>query len=454
MNPAAALLRPRTPAPPFAGPSACPGLFNITPARDGGLCRLKLPLGEIAASQLRALADAARHYGNGIVEITNRSNLQIRGVRPEAGNALAEAILGAGLGIADTAAEPIRNVMVSPTAGIDPIAQLDVRPLANDILARMTATPSCHRLPPKFSILIDGGERVAAVEHPQDIWLAAAPFGGDTMFAFGLAGYPPSSVSATSILGAAAAGDAADLVLALIEVFLRLADVHTQRYREVIASRGFAPLLAALKGLADFPILPAAALNEWRREPSLPLGHIGVHPQAQDGLVHLGAAPPLGRLTPGGVEALADLIDAHPGIKLRLTPWQSLLLIDVPQQDGASLRDELARLGFICDPNASLASLHACSGSTGCPRTESDTKADGLRLAALLAQHGTHPDVHLTGCERSCASARVADFTLLGLGPNRYDIFRRADGPERFGRRIGEGLNIEDAATLLARESR
>lgn len=444
--------RPRAPARPVGGAAACPGLFNITPARDGGLCRLKLPLGELTAPQLRAVAAGSNRFGNGIVEITNRSNLQIRGVRPEQGDALAGMLLAAGLGIADMAAEPIRNVMVSPTAGIDPGARIDVRPIALNLLARLTATPDCHRLSPKFSILIDGGERVAAAAHPQDIWLAAAPHAGHTVFAFGLAGHPPASASADSILGAVAPQHAADLVSALIALFLRHADEDTPRYRDTIARHGIAPLLSALKDDAVFPLLPPDALEGWHRAPPASLGHIGTHPQAQAGLMHLGAAPPLGRLAPHRIEALADLIDAYPGIKLRLTPWQSVLLVDVPEADAASLRNEMIRLGFACDADDPLASLHACSGSTGCPRTACDTKADGLRLAALLGQHGVHRDVHLTGCERSCASARVADFTLLGLAPDRYDVFRRTDGAGRFGRRIGEGLGIEDAAILLSRQ--
>ena len=62
--------------------AACPGLFRIVPARDGGICRIKLPLGRLTASQARRIADVATRFGSGVVEATNRANLQIRGIAP------------------------------------------------------------------------------------------------------------------------------------------------------------------------------------------------------------------------------------------------------------------------------------------------------------------------------------------------------------------------------------
>ena len=61
-------------------PSACPGLLRIVPALDGGICRIKLAGGSITVAQACAVADAAQRYAGGVIEATNRANLQIRGV--------------------------------------------------------------------------------------------------------------------------------------------------------------------------------------------------------------------------------------------------------------------------------------------------------------------------------------------------------------------------------------
>jgi precorrin-3B synthase len=76
---------------------ACPGLFRIVPSRDGGICRIKLPRGLVTAAQLRAIAETAARFA-GAVEATNRSNIQIRGVRPGSEDAVIDAVTKAGLG--------------------------------------------------------------------------------------------------------------------------------------------------------------------------------------------------------------------------------------------------------------------------------------------------------------------------------------------------------------------
>ncbi|HBP2405347.1 TPA: precorrin-3B synthase, partial [Pseudomonas aeruginosa] len=72
----------QTPAPlPVPRPSPCPGLLRIVQALDGGICRIKLDAGRLDAAQARAVAAAARDCASGVIEATNRSNLQLRGVR-------------------------------------------------------------------------------------------------------------------------------------------------------------------------------------------------------------------------------------------------------------------------------------------------------------------------------------------------------------------------------------
>ena len=75
MNDARPQLHPSAPR-----PSACPGLFRIAQALDGGICRIKLPGGRLGSDQALAIAEAAEQCASGVIEATNRANLQIRGV--------------------------------------------------------------------------------------------------------------------------------------------------------------------------------------------------------------------------------------------------------------------------------------------------------------------------------------------------------------------------------------
>lgn len=203
MNPSAAVFSSAA----ARAASACPGLVRIVAARDGGLCRIKLPGGALTAAQARAVAAVARAFGSGVIEATNRANLQVRGVKAGREASASRALIDAGLGplmdgasaasleACAAARDDVRNVMLSPTAGRDPDALVDSAALAARLLAMLQTEPRCAALSPKFSVLLDGGERLAALDHPHDIWLSAlrdahgAP--ADTQFAIGLAGCPP-----------------------------------------------------------------------------------------------------------------------------------------------------------------------------------------------------------------------------------------------------------------------
>src|SRR5574343_638302 len=168
-------------------PSACPGLLRIVPALDGGICRIKLPGGVLRSAQARAIAQAAQQCAGGVLELTNRSNLQIRGVLPGQENTLIEALLAAELGPRVAAADDVRNLLLSPAAGLDPHARMDVRPLASQLLDLLQDTPALHALSPKFALQLDGGEALAMREHPHDLWLVAED---DQHLLLGLAGCP------------------------------------------------------------------------------------------------------------------------------------------------------------------------------------------------------------------------------------------------------------------------
>ncbi|MEG2390825.1 MAG: precorrin-3B synthase, partial [Pseudomonas sp.] len=136
-------------------PSACPGLLRIVQALDGGICRIKLDGGSISADQADAVANAAEQFAGGAIEATNRANLQIRGIGPQHDGLIAH-LMAAGLGPTTAGGDDVRNVMLSPGAGIDRAMLLDTRPLADQILATLQAHPRFHELSAKFAVQLDG----------------------------------------------------------------------------------------------------------------------------------------------------------------------------------------------------------------------------------------------------------------------------------------------------------
>ncbi|MET0378716.1 MAG: precorrin-3B synthase [Spongiibacteraceae bacterium] len=442
-------------------PSACPGLLRIVNARDGGICRIKLPCGQLSSAQAHRVADAAQRYASGVIELTNRANLQIRGVRESfintesSINFLIETLIDAGLGPRTPGGDDVRNLMVSPSFGIDPDMVCDVTPLAEKILDALQTQPRFHELSPKFAVLLDGGERTAMLEHPHDLWLSALPVdekardkqsGTELLFAFGLAGCPPTTADAPGGVAAVPASHALELVEAVLHVFLDHARPEQTRMRHLLEGMPVADFLQHVQQRVSCRLLGNMAA--WRRRPTPSLTHIGIHPQRQAGLCHIGAVPPLGRIDAAQLRVLANLVHTCGDGTLRLTPQQSVLLPNIPQIAADNVAQRLHAAGFAINRHDPLAQMIACSGAVGCIKGRADTKGDALLLAQLLGKKFVQTSVHLTGCERSCAAAHAAPFTLLAVVEGHYDLYQR-NGNAGLGELIASDLDMQHAAALI-----
>jgi precorrin-3B synthase len=414
--------------------------LRIVQALDGGICRIKLDGGSISADQADAVADAAERFASGAIEATNRANLQIRGIGEQSVE-LIDSLLAAGLGPKNAAGDDVRNLMLSPSAGIDRQLLFDTRPLAEQILATLQTHPRFHELSAKFAVQLDGGEALAMLEHPHDLWLSAFERDGEVLLAFGLAGCPTDRAAGTVTLENGHA-----LVVAVLELFLELARPEQTRMRHLLEEL---PMLAFLEPLRERVAIKNVVGRQ--RPPVASDLHIGVHGQTAGDRVYVGAVPALGRLDPDMLRAVARLAREFGDGSLRFTPWQSLLLPNVKSTDAAQVLQHLTPLHLLCDASEPLSRLIACTGSSGCGKGLADTKHDARLLATLLpqAQH-----VHLSGCPRSCAAAHRAPATLLAVSPGHYDLYFRDATLPGFGALHARNLTIEAAATLLDARSR
>ncbi|MFY9962191.1 MULTISPECIES: precorrin-3B synthase [Pseudomonas] len=420
-------------------PSACPGLLRIVQAQDGGICRIKLAGGALWADQADAVADAAERFATGEIEVTNRGNLQIRGIGSDP-SGLIERLLAAGLGPRDAAGDDVRNLMLSPTAGVDPQMLVDTRPLAEQLLQALETTPRFHQLSAKFAVQVDGGEALAMLEHPHDVWLSTVRLEGELWWVFGLAGCPANNAP----VGAVPLVQGHALVLAVLNRFLDLATPEQARMRQLLAEHSPDDFVAGL-GLS---IRRDATVLHWRRSATVGNGYLGIYPQQQAGLSAVGGAAPLGRLTPHMLRGAAQLARERGDGSLRMTPWQSLLLPNIAHPHAAAINRELAQLGLLCSPDQPLARLVACTGSAGCAKAQAETKGDARLLATLLAS-GAPASVHLSGCPRSCAMAHVAPATLLAQNPGHYDLYLRDAAQPGFGSLRARNLTLKEAGALL-----
>jgi precorrin-3B synthase len=404
--------------------------MRIVPARDGGLARLRLPGGALSADAARALARAASRCGSGTIDVTNRANLQLRGIRDDAHGELIAIALDAGLGPSSEGGDDLRNVMLSP------LASDATRALAACIVEAMQRDAALHALSPKFALQLDGGEALAMLDHPHDLWLAAVDARA-THFAFGFAGSMPHRADDAPALGVIARGDVLRFVMSALHAFVALAADDEHRMRDLLARIGVARLLESLDG-AIAPASPA-----WRRANCDASLRLGAHREENAVTYYVGAQTRLGRLDASTLDALADISSTHAQARLLMTPWQSVMIPGVAIEQVQDVLRALDALGLATDMHQPFARIVACAGSAGCAKSRADTKADAHRLAPVLPPDA---DVHLSGCERSCAAAHPVDTTLLAVAPGRYDLYRAT-------RIEARELTIEEAAAWLARST-
>lgn len=212
----------------------CPGALRPMRSGDGLLVRVRPRAGAFTLSALHAVAETAKHFGSGEIDLTNRGNLQLRGVSNEGYDAAIDALRAACL-IDETAAiEAVRNVVVDPLSSIDP-ARSYVRALAAAFEGIVVDDARLWALPGKFGVSFSGTSEPRVGGRAADIMIASD---GDR-FAVFLDGAAEVScaVSEDNLLTA---------VRRLLLAFLDLAanDPSVRRMRDAVAAHG-APMIFA-----------------------------------------------------------------------------------------------------------------------------------------------------------------------------------------------------------------
>lgn len=364
----------------------CPGAHRPMQSGDGLVVRVRPPLGEITPEQARGLADLAALYGNSILELTSRANLQIRGVAEAAYDAVIAGLTGLRLLDPDPQTEGRRNIVIDPFRSLE-IGDRQTRVAAR--LAEALQDPAFAGLPSKFGFVVDAGPHRQMDGVSGDVRIEAA---GDTLIV-------RADGCATGRL-VQSAEEAVVMATDLALWFLASGGVGPDRRgrmaRHLSAGAELPPDL--MGGLAPNP---AAA-----------------SPQPGSVTGGLCVAATFGQLDADALRALA----ATGAPILRLTPWRMVFLpeiLEITEPDG-----------LLTDPADPLLRVTACTGAPGCPQASVETRALARRLAPLLPHGKT---LHVSGCAKGCAHPAPAELTLVGRD-GRFDLVlggRAWDAPAR-----------------------
>jgi precorrin-3B synthase len=379
---------------------ACPGLSVPMATGDGLLARLT-PVGStIALDAIAGLCAAARTHGNGIIEITSRGSIQIRGLSAASAPLFAADV--ASLGIEGSDGIP---VIGNPLSGLDLGGILDAHALAADLRKALAAASLGSRLAAKVSVAVDGGGALHLDALHADVRLQAVELSGQTYFHVAIAGDAATAIP----LGAVVLERAVECVLRLLDALA--ARVPRSRMRDAVQSEGVSAFKSAVFDLPiDVPVLSARPAAE----------PIGVH-SLRSGHVAVGVGLPFGH---SDAETLTRLIDAgrQAGARgVRTAPGRALLLVDLSSDVVPAVVAETGALGFVVDPVDPRRRVVACAGAPICASGEIPARAMAPAIASA-AREWSGGIIHVSGCVKGCAHPAPAPVAVFGRGA-RCDVY-------------------------------
>uniref|UniRef100_A0A7S2UZ54 Ferredoxin--nitrite reductase, chloroplastic n=1 Tax=Fibrocapsa japonica TaxID=94617 RepID=A0A7S2UZ54_9STRA len=406
------------------------------------MMRLKVPNGIVNSDHMRFYADSVEKYGEegGVVDITTRQNIQLRGVKIEDAPEIIDGLHARNQTSFQSALDSVRNVVGSPLAGIDDLEMVDTRELCNAIndlisLDPETGTrgnPMWGNLPRKFNIAISGSRDDYAHTHINDIGLVPTPHAESGIMGFNviLGGYMSIKRVAESVDADMWIPAERNSVVTLCEAILRIFRDEGER-----KDRQKARLLWLVEayGVDKFKEAVVKEVGSYNRGvtvedaqplPSTPFERrklLGVHKQPQEGKCRVGIHVPAGRLSQKECREVADLADRYSAGEIRLTVEQNIILPNIEEDKVQELLSEPAlnqpdsRLKV--EPGKIEGNVVSCTGAQFCSLALIETKANAEDVAKELEKRvvvDRDIRIHWTGCPNSCGQVQVADIGIMG----------------------------------------
>jgi sulfite reductase (ferredoxin) len=409
------------------------------------MLRVRCDGGALSTEALRTLGEISTEFARDTADISDRENVQYHWIQIEDMPEIWKRLAAVGLQTTEACGDCPRVVLGSPLAGDSVDEVLDATPALTEIVRRYIGKPEYSNLPRKFKTAISGLQDVChevndvafiGVNHPEhgpglDLWvgggLSTNPMLGQRVGAW----VPLDEVP--------------DVWEAVVSVFrdygyrrLRakarlkflIKDWGIEKFREVLEQEYLKRPL--IDGPAPDPV-------------AHPIDHVGVQ-KLKNGLNAVGVAPIAGRVSGTLLSKVADLADAVGSDRIRFTPYQKLIVLDVPDEDVDELVAGLDALGLPSRPSHWRKNLMACTGIEFCKLSFAETRKRSQvlvpelekRLEDINGQLDVPITININGCPNSCARIQVADIGFKG------QMVDDGDGPvEGFQVHLGGSLGLD-----------
>lgn len=389
------------------------------------MMRVRIDGGALTTEQLRVIGGISRDFARGSADITDRQNIQLHWVEIENVPEIWRRLEAVGLHTTEACGDVPRVILGSPVAGISADEIIDPTPQIREIADRYIGDESFANLPRKYKTAITGHPSQDVVHEINDFALVGVVHpelgpGYDLWVGGGLSTSAHLAVRLGTFVEPSRAAEVWAGVTSIFRDYGYRRLRNRARLKYLVADWGAEKFRQVLESEYLSEPLPDGPAPE---APTTPGDHVGVHAQ-KDGRFYVGATPTVGRVSGDVLLQLADLIEAHGSERLRTTPHQKIVVLDVEQERVDSLVAGLAELGLYANPSPWRRSTIACTGIEYCKLAIVDTKDTATETVAELERRFTADTganellkpltLHINGCPNSCARIQTADIGLKG----------------------------------------
>ena len=410
------------------------------------MVRIKVAGGLVTPEQLLALARIAKQYGRDEAELTTRQGIQLHWVKLEKLPEVLEAIEAAGLTTNGGEGDTVRNITGCPVTGLTHDELFDVTPVIREVADHFYGNLEYSNLPRKHKYTISACTAQCNAPEISDVALIATEKDGRHGFALRIGGGMTNTPRISRDVGVFIPREQTVEVLEAVtnawqrDLRYRISRAKA-RIKFMMDDYGPEGMRAKIEETLGRPLEDGVA-----PEPEVDADHLGVHPQAQDGLVYVGVSVPSGRVTGSGLETLATLVEGFGG-DVRFTRQQNFIIGNVPVDRVGDVTATLRELGFDLDRGRAFGRSIACTSHRFCNYSVAETKGKlEEMLDELTGHYGAEQigdlAIHMDGCPHACAQHWVGEVGLQGTTTRIEGSDERV---EAYDLTVGGGLGTRTA---------
>ena len=432
------------------------------------MVRIRIGAGLVLPYQLERIAQLSKTYGNGVVHVTTRQDIQIHEVKIEDTPAVLESLLEAGLSPRGGGGNTVRNVTACPRTGVCPKEEFDVAPYAIATAEYLLPFKSSYNLPRKYKIVFSGCSADCAFASVADLGFFAHLKEGIKGFSVyaggGLGSNPAVGVKIEDFVTDNEFLEVAETIKSVFDKYGDRSNKHKARLRYVLKRfgakefvklynderaelhkqglQGEKPEVRDIASRFEF----SGSTSESDKQSPLPNN---VLPEKAEGLFTIKLRLNFGDIPADDLVKIGQLAKEFGQGLVRTTQLQDLLVTGIPRENLENVKSALDSLGINAIGN-NKPRVVACTGAATCKlglclsRGLADAISEKLGKNDIQQPETT---IKISGCPNSCGHHYIGSIGFQGNAKRVngrlmpcYDILAGAktvEGDARLAERIG-----------------